>query len=136
MAVTLKRTDPSNAEVRALEQNVADAIEELASQPPPALGVLRISASRKLVGNEDVVLVDASTSTTEIFLVLPSPKVLQRALRVKVAKASTAFPVTLKAVDIPTTGSPTIDDANTVSIPVGETGSMTVVSDGKNFSTV
>ena len=135
MAVELKRVSFDDSKLQTFQQYVADAVEELDKQRTTA-GVLRISSSRKLVGNEDFVLVDSSGITAELFLVLPSPKVLQRALTVKVTRSSPSFGVTVKAVDIPAATSPTIDDGNTMSIGKNTTGKLTIVSDGRNFSTV
>ena len=131
MAVKLKTIPIRDAEARELQQNTADAIEALDGKPSAPLGVLQVSSGRTLVGNEDVVLVDASTATQQIALILPSPRVLTRRLSVRVVKGS-PFNVVLKPVDIPKTGAPTINGESqfVVVLPT------TVVSDGRNFWTV
>lgn len=133
MAVELKRVALPDEVLQTFQQNVADAVDELSKSTP--VGVIRVNASRKLVGNEDYVLVDASGATTELSLVLPSPKQLQRALRVKVTRAGSSA-VRIKSVDIPGTGSPTIDGNVSVAIPAGAEEGLTIVSDGRNFNTV
>lgn len=133
MGITLKTFNTPNADVRQLQQNVADAVEALDSKATPALGVLSVTASRGLVGNEDVVLVDSSSATGEISLVLPAPRALTRRITVHVTKAG-SFPVSIKAVDIAQTNSPTINGAAKVSIPAGEEGTLTVVTDGRVFA--
>ena len=135
MAVRLKPVSLRDAEVREFQQNTADAIEALDTKPVKALGVLSVTAGRTLVGNEDVVLVDASAATTEIALILPSPRVLQQAITMKVTRAG-GVPVSVKAVDIPSTSTPTIDGGNAVSLPAGAAQSLTIVSDGRNFWTI
>lgn len=134
MAVELKRVPLDDPKLQTFEQNVADAVTELSNQRS-AVGVIRISANQKLVGNEDFVLVDASTATTEIALVLPGPKLMQRQLTIKVTKAGSQV-VRVKAVDIPANGSPTIDGNASVAIPAGAATSLRIVSDGRNFNTV
>lgn len=136
MVVELKRVALTDELQREFQQNVADAVEQLSTQKAPPAGVLRVTGNKKLVGNEDFVLVDSSGATAEVQIVLPPPQALQREVTVKVTRASSAFGVTVKAVDIPSTQSPTVDGAATVSIPVGTTGSIRVVSDGRNFWTV
>lgn len=136
MTVRLKQVEVADPQLREVQQNVADAVAALSSAPPPAVGVLGpVTASRGLVGNEDVVLVNSSAATAELFLVLPPVKLLQRILRVKVSDAG-SFPVSVKAVDIPQTTSPKIDGGNVVSIPSGTEGSLSIVSDGRNFHTI
>ena len=134
MAVELQRVSFDDAKLQTFQQYVADAVAALSEQRS-AVGVLPISASRKLVGNEDFVLVDASTATDEITLVLPSPKLVQRQLTIRVTKAGSQA-VRVKAVDIPSTGSANIDGSASVAIPAGATTSLRIISDGRNFSTV
>ncbi len=134
--IELKQIDAKDPQLQQVQRNVADAVEALSNQKVPALGVLRVSSNQKLVGNEDVVLVDASTATTDVTLILPSVKALQRLLRVKVVRASSTYAVVIKAVDIASTSSPTIDGVASVSIPAKSNGSVEIVSDGKNFSTL
>lgn len=125
MAVTLKVIDVADFDLRQVQQNVADAVAALSEAKAPNVGVVRVSASGKLVGNEDVVLVDAPG----VSLVLPGVKLLRRAVTVK---APPGAPVTIKAVDIGT--SPTIDGATSVIVPAG--GTLTIVSDGRNYVTL
>jgi len=132
-SITFKPVDTPDATIRQLQQNIADAVDQLANQPAPPLGVLSISSGRTLVGNEDVVLVDASQAAAELTLILPAPRLLTRRLTVHVIKAG-AFPVTIKTVDIPVSTSPTINGAPKVSIPSGQEGTLTVVSDGRVFA--
>ena len=132
VAIALKTIPLQDAQLRELQQNVADAVGSLDAKPAPVLGVLTVSASRSLVGNEDVVLVDASSVPGELALVLPSPRVLTRRITVHVVKAGPS-PVTIKAVDLATATSPTINGAAKVSIPSGQEGTLTVVSDGRVF---
>jgi len=131
--ITFKPVDTPDPTLRQLQQNIADAVEQLANQPAPPLGVLSISAGRTLVGNEDVVLVDASQAAAELILILPAPRLLARRMTVHVIKAGTV-PVTIKAVDIPSATSPTINGAPKVSIAPGQEGTFTVVSDGRVFA--
>jgi hypothetical protein len=135
MAIELKTFNPSDREVAQLQQNAFDAVAALAAQKAPAVGVVSLSSNAKLVGNEDVVLVDASTATAAISLILPNVKQLQRDVIVKVTKAG-SFPVTVKAVDIPSVAAPTIDGKASVSIPAGSEGRVQIVSDQRNFWTV
>lgn len=135
MAIRLKPITPKDNDVRQLQQNVADAVEALDSKGQPPLGVLAVSASRTLVGNEDVVLVDASTATVPLTLVLPAARVMQRRLTIHVTKAGQQA-VTVKPVEISSTASPTINGGDQVSIASGQAGSLTIVSDGRNFWTI
>jgi hypothetical protein len=135
-SIELKTLDVKDPQLQQVQRNVADAVTALSDQRAPALGLLRVAASQKLVGNEDVVLVDASTAIAELFIILPPVRLMKRLLTVKVTKAG-ANAVTIKAVDIAGTTSPTIDDGKvSVSIAKGETGSVQIVSDGRNFSTI
>jgi hypothetical protein len=135
MAIALKTFNPSDREVAQLQQNTFDAVAALSAQKGPPVGVVSISGNTKLVGNEDVVLVDASTATVSISLILPGAKQLQRAMIVKVTKAGQQQ-VTIKAVDIPSTTAPSINGVAAVAIPAGSTGHVQIVSDGRNFWTV
>lgn len=135
MAVSLTQTNLASADTQEFQRNVTDAVKALSDERLPALGVLFVSASRKLVGNEDVVLVDASTSTTEIALILPGTKLLRRSLTVKVRKAGPQA-VRIKATDIPSGVTPSIDGEASIAIPAGETGSRVIVTDGLNYFTV
>ena len=135
MAVSLKQINVKDPELREVQQNVADAVQALAAEESPAVGVISVSSNQKLVGNEDVVLVDASTSTSEIALVLPGPRLLRKLLTVKVTKAG-SNPVRIKATDIPATGSPTIDGNASAAIPAGSATALRIVSDGRNYWTL
>lgn len=131
--IALKPVDTPDPTLRQFQQNVADVVEQLANQPAAPLGVLSISSSRTLVGNEDVILVDSSQATAEVTLILPAPRLLQRRMTVHVVKAG-GFAVTIKTVDIPVSTSPTINGVQKVSIPSGQEGTLTVVSDGRVFA--
>lgn len=135
MAIALKQENVRDPELRQVQQNVADAVTALANAETPSVGVVSVSANTKLVGNEDVVLVDASTATAEIALVLPGPRLLRRLLTVKVIKAGSSA-VRIKAVDIPATGSPAIDGNASMAIAAGAATSIRIVSDGRNYWTV
>lgn len=135
MAIALKTITVRDPELREVQQNVADAVGALAAAETPTVGVISVSANTKLVGNEDVVLVDASTATAEISLVLPGPRLLRRLLTVKVTKAG-AVAVRVKAVDIPGVNSPSIDGAASVAIPAGAATALQIVSDGRLYWTL
>lgn len=132
MAIQLKTIDCRDDQLRDVQTNVSNAVAELDAKGIPPLGVLAVEAGRALVGNEDIVLVDASGATSELFFVLPSPRALKRALQVWVTRAG-PFAVTVKAVDIPSFSTPRINGSNTISIPAGSETSLTVVSDTRNF---
>ncbi len=131
MAVTLKLVNAKDSDLRQVQQNVADAVTSLSTQLTPSIGVLKISSNTKLVGNEDVVLVDAGTAVASIQVVLPSK--LNRELTVKVTRAGN-FPVLVKAVDVAVKGSPTLDGA--AQVVLDGTTSVRVVTDGLNYFTV
>jgi len=130
MSVTLKQFNPKDPDVVQLQQNTADAVVALSKEADPSVVVLSVSSNTKLVGNEDVVLVDASTATSQISLVLPGPRQLKTILTVKVTKTGSQS-VIVKATDIPSVI--TIDGGSSITL---QSGSIRVVSDGRNFWTV
>lgn len=132
--MAFKQINVRDAELREVQQNTADAFEEVGAARLPPVAISQVSTSGKLVGNEDIVLVDASIATKEIILILPGVKVLTRRTTVKVRKAGSVA-VTLRPVDIADTGSPKINEVAAVSIPAGSTTSITVFSDGRNYWT-
>lgn len=135
MAVTLQTTNLVDPDVQEFQRNVAAAVEALSNEKA-SVGVLGpISASRKLVGNEGVVLVDSSTAASEITLILPGVKLLRQRLSVKVVKAGSNA-VRIKAADIPGPTTPSIDYAGSIAIPAGSATGVSIVTDGLNYYTV
>jgi len=132
--VTFKTFTAKDVDLNRVQANVTDAVNALSVLAGAVPTVVKVSASAKLTGAEDVVLVDSSRAQNPIYLVLPGPKVLSKPVRFKVTKAGTQG-VFVKAVDIPGNGSPTLDETNQVQIRP-DTGSMTVVSDGSNYWSV
>jgi hypothetical protein len=131
MPVELKRIQPKDPDIREFQQNVADALQRCQDAAGTVVGVLSVSSNTKLVGNEDVVLVDAGSAGAALSLILPGVKVMRKLLTVKVVQQG-SFPVVIKAVDIHTATTPKIDGGNQVTV----SGSVRVVSDGRAFHTV
>lgn len=132
--VALSIVDTKDPDLRTVQQNVDKALRDIQAEQA-AVGVLAVSSNTKLVGNEDVVLVDSSAASAEIALVLPGPRQFKKIVTVKVIKAGSS-PVRVKAVDIPATNSPTIDGAASVAIPAGAATSIRITTDGRNFWTL
>src|SRR5690349_5650203 len=84
MSVTLKQRRYDEYDMNMLQTDVAQAVEALSSADSPVVSVLQSNSGQSLSGSEDYVLVDMSSAINDVYLLLPQPGALIRAVTVKV----------------------------------------------------
>jgi hypothetical protein len=128
MPVQLKNTVFQDQEVNRLRQDVAQAVSELDQADKPNIVVKAVTGNLTLTGTEDYVLVDMSSALQNVYLLLPQPGAMTRAITVKLTKPGKAG-LFLKGSD---DGKVTINGAAAVQV----TDSAKVVATPTSFYTV
>jgi len=129
VAVELKKTTFKDPEVNRLRADVDDVVRQLDSADAPNVVVKQLTTSSTLSGDEDYVLVDMTGATKDVYLLLPQPGAVSRAITVKLTKGN--------GKSLFVKGS----DAGTVKInngtePVKVTDSVKVIATPTQFYTV
>lgn len=87
MAVELRKTTFQDPEVNKLRSDVDLAVRALDAADAPTVIVKKVTGNLTLTGDEDYVLVDMSAALRDVYLLLPAPGALSRALTVKIVNA-------------------------------------------------
>jgi hypothetical protein len=127
-SVQLKIQRFNDYDTNVLQTNVQQAVTALSLADQPSVVVAQSNSNLTLNGTEDYVLFDMSGATKDVFVLLPSPGSLTRAVTVKVTEAG-KHNLYIKGSD---TGSVKINGQNQVRV----TDSATVVATPTQFFTV
>lgn len=98
MAVELRKTTFQDPEVNRLRVDVDQAVRDLDSADQPNVVVKQVSGNLTLSGDEDYVLVDMSAAIKDVYLLLPAPSSVSRAITVAVTNPG-KFSLYLKGSD-------------------------------------
>lgn len=129
MAVELRKTTFQDPEVNRLRSDVDLAVRALDTADQPKVSVLQVAKSQTLTGDEDYVLVDMSGAVRDVYLLLPAPGALSRAVTVTNTNPGKAK-LFVKASD---TGTVKINNGTG---PVQVTDSIKVIATPTQFYTV
>lgn len=87
MAVELRKTTFQDPEVNRLRSDVDTAVRDLSAADAPTVVVKKVTGNLTLTGDEDYVLVDMSAALRDVYLLLPAPGALERAVTVKIVNS-------------------------------------------------
>jgi hypothetical protein len=128
MAVKLKQRRYAEYDLNTLQTDVSQAVQELSSADQPVIRVLQSSQDTVLSGSEDYVLVDMASAVKDVYILLPAPVSLERAVTIKVTSPGKQR-LYLKGSD---TGSVTINGKAQIEV----TDSAKVIATPTQFYTV
>jgi len=111
-----------------IQQKVAAAVQELTAEMKTVIRSIQVKGNVTLTGNEDYVLVDAASAVSDIYILLPAPGTVSRAITVKVTKPGNRA-VIVKASD---TQGVRINEGNQLTV----TDTVTIVATDTQFWTV
>ena len=128
MGVKLKQRRYDEYDLNTLQTDVSQAVEALNQADQPVVTVLQTAKTQALTGSEDYVLVDMSGALQDVYLLLPDPSAMSRALTVKVT-AQGKKSLFVKGSD---TGTVKVNQASMVQVK----DSVTVVATPTQFYTI
>lgn len=86
MAVTLRKRTFADSDLNFLSADVAQAISDLSDADKPTVKVVQASQNVVLTGAEDYLLIDMSGAVKDVYVLLPAPASLARAVTIKITK--------------------------------------------------
>lgn len=86
-SIKLRQRTFADQDLNWLRADVAEAVQELDAADAPNVVVKQVSGNLSLTGDEDYVLVDMSGALRDVYLLLPQPGAMTRAITVKLTNA-------------------------------------------------
>jgi hypothetical protein len=90
VSVKLKNSTFADQDLNRFRSDVAEVVQQLDVADQPNVVVKTVTGNLSLTGTEDYVLVDMSGATRDVYLLLPQPGAMSRAITVKLTKPGKA----------------------------------------------